>query len=97
MARCTSTAPVRPTVSSICSRPGVWLLLETISTMFSSTTTPGKKLMIIPCSGSSARRLFQRRLQYAVADPTSRMAKTSAARQILCRQTSPTGTPASHA
>ena len=74
---------VRPTVSIRSSRVGTRRLEEIMMKMFSSTTTPGKKLISNACSGSSALQWFHRHRKRAARMPTSKIEITSAARQVL--------------
>lgn len=48
------TATVSPTVIPIVAMVALLLLSVSMSRMFSTTTTPGKKLMVSACKGSSA-------------------------------------------
>ena len=54
MHRCTMTATVSPTVIPMVAMVALLLLSVSMSRMFSTTTTPGKKLMVSACKGSSA-------------------------------------------
>ena len=75
------TATVSPTVIPIVAMVALLLLSVSMSRMFSTTTTPGKKLMVSACKGSSALRLRHLLTKKATAAPTTKFATAMMIRQ----------------
>lgn len=75
------TATVSPTVIPIVAMVALLLLSVSMSRMFSTTTTPGKKLMVSACKGSSALRLRHLPTKKATAAPTTIFATAMMIRQ----------------
>ena len=73
---------VRPKVNIMFIMLGTSLPPDTISTMFSTTTMPGKKDMTNICSGVNACSLRQRRIMQAASRPAPTTAATSRNRQL---------------
>ena len=82
-----------PKVSSMVTRVAGCRVPVTISTMFSTTATPGKKDITSACSGCKAHFWFQLYRKCATAAPTMKFAAHSVIRQLGCCHASPVRTP----
>ena len=83
------TATVSPTVIPIVAMVALLLLSVSMSRMFSTTTTPGKKLIVSACKGSSALYLRHLPTKKDTPAPTTRfvndmMTRQSARCRICC-------------